>query len=130
MQKGIIKRNIEILYPELSYKLNGIFFRIHKKLGRHCREKQYADELEREFKRDDINYKREHKIIKDDDFTGNIVDFVINNNIVVDIKAKKYLMKDDFYQMQRYLKSIGKKLGLIVNFRDDFIKTKRVLNNN
>ena len=54
--------------------------------------------------------------------------FVIDDCIVVEIKAKKFITKNDFYQTKRYLISTNKELGLIVNFRDDFIKTKRVLN--
>lgn len=30
--------------------------------------------------------------------------------------------------MQRYLKAFNKKLGIIVNFRDNYFKTKRILN--
>lgn len=125
--KGQIKKNIEILYPELSYQLNGVFFKMHKKHGRYCREKQYSDALEEEFKKNNIKYYREHKIYKSHQFTGNICDFIVEDCIVVDVKAKKFIPKDDFYQMKRYLVSSNKKLGLIVNFRDDFIKTKRVL---
>lgn len=126
---GIVKKDITILFPELSYKLNGIFFKIHKNLGRYCRERQYADELEKELKKEKINYQREYRVIKDNDFAGNVTDFLVENNVVVELKAKKYINKEDFYQMQRYLKSTNKRLGLLVNVQDDFIKTKRVLNN-
>lgn len=74
-----------------------------------------------------INYKRESRIEKDEEFTGNITDFIIEDLIIVDVKAKKFVTKEDFYQMKRYLKSLEKQLGLIVNFRDNFIKTKRIL---
>lgn len=127
--KGQINKNIEILYPDLSYELNGIFFEIHKELGRYCNEKQYADLFENKLIKRSRNYIREHRVYKDGKFTRNILDFVIENCIVIDFKAKKYITKDDFYQMKRYLIISNKKLGLIVNFRDDFIKTKRVLNN-
>jgi hypothetical protein len=40
----IIKK--EVLFPGLSYKLNGLFFAIQNKLGRYRNEKQYADALE------------------------------------------------------------------------------------
>lgn len=128
--KGIVKKNIEILYPELSYDLNGIFFKIHKELGRYNKEKQYADAFERELKGKSIIYAREERIIKDEYFTGNITDFIVSDCVIVELKAKKFVTKDDFYQVKRYLISLNKKLGLLVNFRDNFIKTKRVLNNN
>ena len=130
MIKGIVKKDIEILYPELSYDLNGIFFKIHRELGRYSREKQYADALERELKERSVIYAREERNIKDEYFTGNITDFVVNNCVVIELKAKKFVTKDDFYQVKRYLINLDKKLGLLVNFRDVFIKTKRILNYN
>jgi len=36
----------KILYKNESYKLTGIFFKVHNKLGRFLKEKQYADEVE------------------------------------------------------------------------------------
>jgi GxxExxY protein len=130
MIKGIVKKDIEILYPELSYRLNGIFFKIHRELGRYSKEKQYADALERELKEKSMAYAREDRVVKDDCFTGNIIDFIVNDCVIVELKAKKFVTKDDFYQVKRYLINLNKKLGLLVNFRDDFIKTKRILNNN
>ena len=110
--KGQIKQDVEILYPELSYKLNGIFFGVHRELGRFCKEKQYADKLEQKLNEAGINCKREMRIIKEEGFTGNIIDFVIDDCIIIDLKAKKFVTKDDFYQMKRYLISLNKKLGL------------------
>jgi GxxExxY protein len=126
--KGQVKKNIKILYPELSYELNGIFFNVHRKEGRYCKEKQYADEIEKELNKKGIKYIRENRIYKEGEFTRNILDFIVNDCIVLEIKAKKFITKEDFYQTKRYLISTQKELGLIVNFRDDFIKTKRVLN--
>jgi hypothetical protein len=39
-----------LLYPGLSYKINGILFKVHNKLGRFYREVQYGDLLELELK--------------------------------------------------------------------------------
>lgn len=118
----------KIIYPELGYKLNGAFYEVHNKLGRFCREKQYADELERILKRLKIRYEREKPIEIADETTGNILDFLIENKIVVDIKAKKYVTREDYFQMKRYLQSSRCKLGLIVNFRERALRPKRVVN--
>lgn len=125
----IIKTDIEVLYPELSYAINGACFNVHNELGRFCREIQYADELEREFSKRKINYKREQRLYKEGAFTRNILDFIIEDCIILELKAKVVITKEDYYQTKRYLISSDKKLGLIVNFRDTYLKPRRVLNN-
>ena len=82
----------EIIHKELSYKLNGIFYHIHNRLGRYCTHNQYADAMEIMFKEKGIDYQREVKIpIKfDRDFLwGNRIDFLVENLIPVDIKKRE-----------------------------------------
>lgn len=119
-----------IVYRELSFQLNGLCFKVHRDLGRFCREKQYADRLEELLRDARIKYKREYEI---KDFNshspkGNKVDFFIEGEIILDAKAKSYLLKEDYVQMQRYLEGSGLQLGLIVNFRNRYLKPARVLN--
>lgn len=117
----------KIVEKELSYKLGGIFFKIQKELGRFCREIQYGDALEGELRKENVSYKREYPV----EIAGrksNFVDFVIEDKILVDLKAKPFLEKDDFHQMKRYLETADKELGLIVNFQDKYLKPKRILN--
>lgn len=121
----------KLVYPELSYRLTGILFSVHNKLGRFCREKQYADELERELRKADVPFVREADIARlsvADVVQGNRVDFLVANTIIMELKAKPYLMKEDYYQMLRYLESAKLKLGFLVNFRNRYLKPKRVLN--
>jgi GxxExxY protein len=114
----------KIIYKDLSYKINGLFYQVHNQLGRFCREKQYCDLLEKKLIENKIKYKREARIGD----SGNIVDFIIEDVIVIEVKAKPMIEKIDYYQLQRYLESIGLKLGLLVNFQCRYIKAKRVLN--
>lgn len=120
----------EILYRELSYVLTGLFFRIHKELGRFCREKQYSDRFEQLLIENKFDYKREFEIcrLQHESPDGNRVDFLIDSKIIVDFKAKNYITKEDYYQMQRYLRGANLELGMIVNFRQSHLKPKRVLN--
>lgn len=121
----------EIIFKELSYKLVGLCFKVQGRLGRFCKEKQYADEFEKELMENGITYAREVFLDKilDSDVKGNKVDFIIESKLIIDFKAKKFINKEDYYQMQRYLKSAKLKLGLIVNFRETYLKPKRVINN-
>lgn len=120
----------DIVHKDLSYILTGLCFKTQDALGRFGRERQYADKFEELLKKEGINYKREFEIIKivSNSPKGNRVDFLIDNKIIIDFKAKNFITKDDYFQMQRYLESANLKLGLIINFRDSHLKPKRVLN--
>lgn len=122
----------KIIYKELSYRLNGILFQVHNELGRYCREKQYADLFESLLKKDNIPFFREMEIsVEDIDYSRtNLVDFAVNGQILVDLKAKTVVTKDDYYQMQRYLQAGKFKLGLIVNFRNRYLKPIRIIRMN
>ncbi len=116
-------QNDKLIYPELSYLITGICFQVHNKLGRYCKELQYANELENEFKKMKPYYEREMTIPK----TGNRIDFLIEDKIVLEIKAKNLIIKNDYYQTQRYLQALNKKLGLLINFRQRYLKPGRVI---
>ena len=123
MHSNYANKNEKLIFPELSYLLTGICFEVHNKLGRYAREKQYADMLETRIKELNLPYKREFKKTN----SGNMVDFLIDDKIVLELKAKKYILKEDYYQIQRYLQSLSMKLGLIVNFQNRYLKPVRVL---
>lgn len=119
------------VYYDLSYKISGILFAVHNELGRFRNEKQYGDAVEQYLKVYGIAYEREKKL--PESFEGeaagrNRVDFLIENKVILEIKAKRLLGKADYYQTKRYLIALGRKLALLVNFRDKFLRPKRVLN--
>jgi len=113
----------KLIYPELSYLVSGICFDVHNKVGRFALEKQYGDFIENKLKTAKLAYVREYKIGE----TNYKVDFFIENKIFLEIKAKKLILKDDFYQAQRYLQTAGTKLCLIVNFRNRYLKPIRII---
>jgi GxxExxY protein len=121
MEYKIVKS--KLLFEKESYVLNGIAFRVQKKLGRFSREKQYCDEYEQELLKLDIPYKRELTVGN----SGNRLDFFVYNAIPLEMKAEPFILKEDFNQVQRYLQSLNAELGIIYNFRDKYIKPKRIL---
>ncbi len=113
----------ELLFPELSYKITGALFSVHNALGPYAREKQYGDSLETELKQSNLAYRRECRIGE----SGNIVDLVVEDSIVVELKAKRILQREDYEQVQRYLQESTLRLGLLVNFRNKYIKPIRIV---
>ncbi len=112
-----------IIFKELSYQITGLCFAIHNELGRYSRERQYGDALESKLEDIKISFKREYN----KKATGNVIDFLIENKVVVELKAKDFITRDDYYQVQRYLQSTGVKLGLLVNFRSKYLKPIRII---
>jgi len=125
------KKTLKIFYPELSYIIYGLFYKIHNQLGRFRNEKQYADAFEELLKENKINYVREFALpvsFKGEKKRRNIPDFILDDKIIIDFKAKRIITKEDYYQMRRYLTSYKKKLGILVNFRQPSLAPKRILN--
>ena len=115
--------NKKLIYPQLSYLITGICFSVHNALGRFAREKQYCDLIEKELKNLNLPHEREY-VFKD---SGNRIDFIIDDKIILEVKAKSALLKEDYYQTQRYLQALDKKLGMLINFRNRYIKPKRIV---
>ena len=57
----------------------------------------------------------------------NKVDFDINGQVLIDLKAKPRIAREDYSQMKRYLDASGYELGLIVNFYQKYLKPVRIL---
>jgi GxxExxY protein len=117
------KTNEKVIFPELSYTLTGILFSVHNTLGQFAREKQYGDLIEEKLKETKVKYKREFSVSD----TGNIVDFIIDDKIVLEIKTIRFLTQECYRQIQNYLQQTGYKLGILVNFRNRYIRPTRVI---
>jgi GxxExxY protein len=119
-----------LIYPELSYTICGLLFYVHNKLGRFSKEKNYADALELLFKENSILYKREY-VAATDIVSRKLnlyrFDFFVDDKILIEIKAKNVLTKDDYYQVKKYLTVQNLHLGLLVNFRDKYLKPQRIV---
>ncbi|MEK7088058.1 MAG: GxxExxY protein [Patescibacteria group bacterium] len=113
----------ELIYPELSFKVVGLCFVVHNELGIYAKEKQYADLLEQKLVQTKLPYTREQSI----GGSGNIVDFIIDDKILLELKAKRMVTREDYYQTQRYLQETQLKLAIVVNFRNHAIHPKRVV---
>lgn len=113
----------KLLYGDLIYKITGILFEAHNELGQFCKEKQYANCLEKKFAENNIKFKRELRIGD----SGNIFDFLIEESVLLELKAKPFLLTADYDQVKRYLHSCDLELGILVNFRSKYLQPKRVI---
>lgn len=56
-----------------------------------------------------------------------IPDKIINNIVILELKRKSFLTKQDKYNFWNYLRGSSYKLGLLVNFGDERLEIKRVV---
>jgi len=101
----------DLIYKDECYKIYGICYDIQNVVGSVFSERQYQEILEEKFKIENIPYEREKELYfnlgNNKRFGGNKVDFVVFNKIPIDLKTKKFITREDFRQMLRYLK-VGK----------------------
>lgn len=121
----------DLLFPELSYKLVGILFKVHRELGSSCQEKYYQRAVEKLLELNKIKYEKELKcdVYIDKEKIGvQILDFLVEDKIILELKAVPILTPEHFRQLRRYLWLKNLELGLLVNFRCQSLIYKRVLN--
>ena len=120
-----------LIYGDLTYQLNAVFFTVHNELGRYCSEKQYADRIAQELRNRNIPFQREYvlpPLFEGEQPGRHRVDFLIADVVVVECKVKRMLERSDYDQVLRYLGVLNCKLGMLVNFRQRTLTPRRVLN--
>jgi len=121
----------KMLYQEESYHIIGAALEVHKNLGSGFSEAVYSDALAIEFSHRNIPYEREKRlIIKYKDYILKhyyIADFVCYGNIIVELKVLSAIDNSHYAQVINYLKATGYSLGLLINFGENILKTKRIV---
>ena len=122
---------VDLIYKEESYKIIGICFEVHNNLGPGFLEIVYKDALEYEFKKANIPYEREKQYdvnYKDITLPHNFfADFVVYDKIILEVKSVSYLVDEFTARTINYLKCSNNILGLLVNFGELKLISKRVV---
>jgi len=128
---GEIRKPDKVLFPELSYKIVKVLFDMHNELGGRYQEKYYQRAVALAFDKKSIKYKKELAV--DLKFQGEtigryLLDFLIDDKIIVELKTVVRFCHDDIRQVLGYLKANNLKLGILVNFRGEELIYKRIIN--
>ena len=119
------------LYEDLSYKIRGACFVIHNKLGGGHKESIYRKALAIEFDKMGLNFEKEKSLTIDyEDVKIGVYrpDFVIDNKIILELKAVDSMPKDYEVQLLNYLKSTKLPLGFLINFGPKKVEIRRRIN--
>ena len=114
---------------DLSYRIIGCAMRVHSVLGPGLREKPYERALAIEFEEEGIAFIRQpsFQIFYRQRPVGDCQpDFLVADEIVVDCKSIASIGDNEVGQVINYLKITGKRVGLLLNFRNTSMQQKRV----
>ncbi|MFC1867438.1 GxxExxY protein [Thermodesulfobacteriota bacterium] len=115
---------------ELTYKINGAIFKVNRELGAGFLEKVYENALIIELK--ERGLKAENQVPVEVKYKGFQVgdyyaDVVVENQVILELKAVDSLQKIHEAQLLNYLKATGYKVGLLVNFKHPKAETRRFI---
>jgi len=119
---------------DLSKQVLDICFNIHRELGPGLFESVYEEILCYELESAGLMHHRQHPIPvrwKDRKMNiGFVADVIIENKLIIEIKSVQNLAPVHKKQLLTYLKLTNLKLGLLINFNEELLKTgiKRIVN--
>lgn len=120
---------------DISYDIRGAAFEVHNNLGPGLLESVYEGALTYELVKAGYKVERQVEVpmkYKELNFnSGFRLDLLIDDKVIVEIKAVENLKDIHFKQLSTYLKLSDKKLGLLINFNCSTLKgsIRRVVNN-
>ncbi|MBN8705511.1 MAG: GxxExxY protein [Bacteroidetes bacterium] len=118
-------------HDEITYTVNGCAMKVHNSLGNGFQEVIYQRCLAIELEKAGLLFGRE--IEQDIFYDGTLVgtrraDFVIENEIIVELKAVINLEDVHLAQAKNYVVAYDKPLGLLINFGAKSLQFKKIFN--
>ena len=122
----------ELKYKDITEKIIGASFEVHKFLGNGFQEVIYQRALAWELKQAGLNFERE---IEQDIFYKDLLepigtrraDFVVEGKVLVELKAIIELEDVHLAQVLNYLKAYRLEVGLLINFGSKSLTFKRLV---
>lgn len=122
----------EYQYSELTAKIIGCAMRVHQKMRNGYPEIIYHRCLVIEFKKAGLYFQDELElpVFYDGVQVGKRrVDFLVENKVIIEIKAIAELNNANLAQSLNYLECYNLEVGLLLNFGTKSLEVKRLINN-
>ncbi len=120
-------------YDNITYVINGCAMQVHNTLGNGFQEVIYQRCLAFELEKKGLSFARE---IEQDVFYKSLLvgtrraDFIVENTVIVELKALTHLENVHLAQAKNYLVAYNKPIGLLINFSSTSLQFKKLLNPN
>jgi GxxExxY protein len=136
-ETGIVLRQRQAGYSTQGYDFDdatgaiiGCALEVHRTLGPGFREIVYQRALALELDASGLEFAREIEvpiIYKGRQIDTRRADFVVED-VMVEIKARSQMLREDYVQALNYVQASGFKLGLLLNFGAPRLQIKRLVN--
>lgn len=122
-----------ILHKDLTKSILKLFFEVYNELGYGFLERVYQNALYYELKANGFQVEAQKKIkvyYKGIEVGDYFADIIVNDLVILELKAQDYLAEANEYQLINYLKATSCEVGLLLNFgkKPEFIR--KVYQNN
>ena len=127
-----LSMEVAMYEKELVYKINGAVFEVYRQLGCGLLENVYQRALMYELSLQGLSVKSESSLIvyyKNYEVGEFKADLIVEDKILLELKAQSNLHKSSEAQVINYLKITGLKLGLLINFSWPKATVKRIVHN-
>ena len=122
----------EYKYSAVTQKIIGSAMTVHSALGNGFQEVIYQRCLAIEMEKQDLGFAREVEMsIHYDEIEVGIrrIDFLVEDDILVELKAVSELEKVHLAQALNYLEAFNLEVGLLINFGSTRLQFNRLINN-
>jgi GxxExxY protein len=119
----------EKIEDQLTFKIIGCAMKVHNYLGNGFQEVIYQRALEIEFRKANIQYARELEmpiIYEEQEIGSRRVDFLVENEVLVELKALIKMEDVHLAQGLNYLVAYKLDKGLLINFGAQSLEVKRL----
>ena len=126
----MILAEADLLYFDLTRKIIGAAMEVHSTLGPGFLESVYEEALVVEFGLRNIDFERQKNIdvfYKDVKIKHYVCDLIVENKVLLELKALGQLSTNEHAQTLNYLKATGLKVGLLLNFGEKSLKYQRFI---
>lgn len=120
----------QLLHGDISGKVIGAAFEVHKVLGCGFLEAVYEEALAREMRLRGIQFERQKPLeilYKGEPIKEYVCDFLVEGKIVVELKAIRRLSEVEEAITLNYLKASSIRVGLLFNFGEPSLKYQRLI---
>ena len=115
---------------EITYKINGAVYEVFRVLGHGFLEKVYENALLVELKNYGLKAQNQFPVkvnYKGTEVGDYFADILVEEQVLVELKAVEFLQKIHEAQLLNYLKATNYKIGLLVNFYHPKAQIKRFI---